>query len=754
MILDRKQLWTLWLGLALLISAFVWDSIFTGERNVYRYKEMIEANLQQQERAVETVINDKPFIERRLNVVMAGPAFKEDVSVVEKLQQQSFNICIFKGDSAVFWTRNDVLPNVGDCNVGDTIEGMTYTKLVERKQSQYELRYRTIENPIANHDGSKETKIVLAALIPLKRIYGAFEGKYLESHYIASSLIPTTMELIEGEKNKFTVKNIDNKVLCSLAIDLKNEADIVHDVGMITLLALGFFMFGKFGDRMAKQMLAQNESPMMGITFFIGTIVALRASIFFIEGSTLFPTTDLQLTPYSDAVFMHSLSELIINTVFLCWFSVFFNKEFRLPDFKQQPIWIKWSLGVGCYTIMIALNILSIGILNDLVGHWKNIVTFENLTDFNGQTIVTILSMSLIQLAVFLISHRLIVSVKDLDMNNWQTFIAQDVALGIGAVLYESYNFTASLPIIGYILFLFVYITIYHLFVKNKESNISWLVLWIIIFASIQAFFVSRLSIDKERKNLSDYAFNLASERDMVAEGHIKYLVDTIVKDPWIKTSTLMPFRIGIDPQHIQTQIKTFFDTDDYLSDNYSLRFSGINRTGEAVINPDSIKLPLLQQRFSESIFLQKECRCHFWTNKIGENAYLSHLELPLRKENPLSILMEFTRVDKVSSRIFTEILADKHYKRIPQLNEYSYAIYKNGVMVEQNQHGFFEPTINRFQIPPPGQEARQIVDNQDQVTYQSKDHVVVRISKYIPLSSQGFTLFIYFVLVLPSSCY
>ena len=41
---------------------------------------------------------------------------------------------------------------------------------------------------------------------------------------------------------------------------------------------------------------------------------------------------------------------------------------------------------------------------------------------------------------------------------------------------------------------------------------------------------------------------------------------------------------------------------------------------------------------------------------------------------------MEFTRVDKLSSRIFTEILAAKHYKKIPQLNEYSYAIYKNGI--------------------------------------------------------------------------
>lgn len=744
MILDRKQLLILWLGLGLLTVAFLWDGIFSGERNIYRYRDMIESNLQQQERTVDAVMNDRAFIERRLNVVLAGDKYQEDALRVEALQKQPFNFCLFKNDSAVFWTQNDVLPRMSDCGKADTVVGYTYSKLVEWKQSQYELRYRVLQ-----HDRSNTENAIIAVLIPIKRVYGSFEGEYLKNHYIASSLIPTTMDLVEGQKNKFTVKTIENKVLCSLAIDLKSELDRMHDIGMLVFLALGLFFLGKFGDRMAKQMLSQNESPMMGILFFIGTLFALRATIYFIEGSALFPTTDLQLAPYNNAVFMHSLSELIINTVFLFWFSVFFNKEFRLPDFKQQPLSMKWSLAVGCYTIVALLNILSIGIFNDLVSHWKNIVTFESLTEFNGQTIVTILSMSLIQMAVFLISHRLIVSVKDLDIKKWPLFFAQDAAIGIGAMLYQSYNFTASLPIIGYILFLFVYIAIYHKFITYKFSDISWLVIWVVIFAAIQSFFVSRFSIDKDNKNLKSFARDLANERDRVAEGHIKNLVDTIFRNPFIKTSMLMPFRMNVDPEHVRTQIKQFFEADDYLNDHYSMRLTGINRTGEAVINPDSIRLQQLQQRLTQSIFLAKECKCHFWTNKIGDNSYLTYTELPIRKENPLYIVMEFTRIDKMSSRIFTEILAAKHYKKIPQLNEYSYAIYKNGITVEQNQHGVFERTLSRSQIPPPGTDIQEVVGNQGQVTYQSIDNIVVRISKYLPVSSLGFTLFIYFILVL-----
>jgi two-component system, NtrC family, nitrogen regulation sensor histidine kinase NtrY len=743
MALDRKQLWILWIGMGLLIAAFVWDALYSGERNVIRYRDMIESDLQKQEKAIESVMDDKAFIERRINVVMAGAAFKEDVLRVERLQKEPFNICIFKGDSAVFWTRNDVLPLVSDCTQQSNASA-SLSKLVDLKQSQYELRYRTV-----NDIGTVDESVTIAALIPVKRVYGAFEGKYLENHFTASSLIPNNLELLEGGKNKFDVKTIEGKSLFSLSFDLKNDADRLHDIGMIILLALGFLLLSKFGDRMSKQMLVQNESPMMGITFFIGTIITLRACIHYIEGSQLLPTTDLQMAPYSDAVFMHSLSELIINTVFLFWFSVFFNKEFRLPDFRQQSLPMKWSLAVGCYSILVLLNILSIGIFNDLVLHWQGIMTFESLTEFNPQTIVTILSMGLIQMSVFLISHRMIDSVKNLELGKWQLFFAQDVAIGIGTILYQTYKFSPSLPIIGYALLLFVYISIFHLFIKTKETNISWLVIWVLVFAAMQAVFVSRFSIDKEKKALTDNAHLLANERDGVAEGHIKFLADTIVKDPWIKTSTLMPFRMSVDSRHIEERIKEHFDNDDYLSDHYSLRFSGINRTGEAIINPDSINLPQLHQRLSQSLLFSKDCKCQFWTNKIGEFSYLARVELPLRPENPLTIVMEFTRIDKMSSRIFTEILADKHYKRIQNLNEYNYAIYKNKISVEQNQHGTYERTISSSQIPQLEKELPDIVENQDQITYQSKDGIVVRISKYIPLSSQGFTLFIYFILVL-----
>ena len=748
MILDRKQLWILWIGLGLFISAFIWDAVFSGERNIYRYKYSIEKNLQAQERAVEKVLDDNAFIDRRINAVMSGAAFEQDINRVEALEQQPFNICILKGDSVIFWTHNDILPRFEDCDKQNMREGQTYTKLVELKQSQFEFRYRVFLTSVSNGENIIEDTIVVSALIPLKRMYGSFEGKYLESHYNASSLIPTSIELAKNGKKQFAVYTIEQKPLFSLALDFRNEADRLHDIGMIILLALGFFMLGMFGDRMSKQMLAQNESPMLGITFFIGTLVALRACILFIEGSKLLPTTDLELTPFSGAIFMHSLSELVINTVFLFWFSIFFNKEFRLPNFRQQPLWVKWSLAVGCYTILISLNILSIGVFNDLVSHWKDIMTYESLTDFNRQTIVTILSLGLIQISVFLISHRLIASVKELEITNTQLFFAQAVAIGIGMILYEAYHFSTSLPIAVYAIFLLVYIGIYHLFVKNKETNISWLVLWIIIFAAIQSFFVARLSTDKERNSLYIYAHNLARERDLVAEKYIHLLVDTIVKDPMIKTSTVLPFRIGVDPQHIEKQIKTFFESSDYLSDHYSLRFWGINRTGEAIINSDSIQLPQLQQRFSESYAI-KETNSSFWSNKKGEYAYLSHIELPVRKDNPLSILMEFTRVDRISSRIFTEILADKHYKMLGQLNEYNYAIYKNNILVEQNQHGTFERTINPNQLPPKGQSVYAIVNNLDQVTLQNADGIVVLISKYIPVSSQWFTLFIYFILAL-----
>ena len=408
--LEKNQLWTLWFGLGLFIAAFIWDGAFSLGNNTERYRNLLEKNLHQQERDAEAVLSDNAFVERRLTDKFTGTDFKADTARLDKLRDKPFNICFFKNDSLVFWTKNDVLPTKTDFG-DDTIIGKTHTRLVEIQGSQFELRSRRSARP----DGSRLT---VAALIPIRRNYNSFEGKFLENRFIASTLISSELSLMPTDATHVQMLTYEGHALCSL--QFKKNTDSIHDIGMLCLLVAGFLMLGFFGDRLAKQMLNEYESPMLGVSFFIGTLVVLRGCIWHIESSQFFPTTDLNTNDFQNATFMHSISALFINSVFLFWLAIFFNKEFRLPDFKQHPLWARGILAVGLFSIAVILNILSIGIFNDIVATptKEPALAFDNLNALNLRSTFTLCGLGLMQLSIFLITHRLIKSATELELTH------------------------------------------------------------------------------------------------------------------------------------------------------------------------------------------------------------------------------------------------------------------------------------------------------------------------------------------------
>ena len=608
MILDKKQLWILWIGLGLFLAAFGWDSYFSGDRNIQRYTATIEASLHKQEAAADKLFQDDAFIERRLEGKTDVGA-TSDLARTESLGNLSFNLCIFKQipsgkDSLVYWTHNDAL--VLPSEFADSLPmNKTQIKLVGIKNSQYELRYRKA----LDKNGDKYT---ISALLPVKKIYAPFESQQLASGYPASSYIPTALNVVATDRFKYKLTTYDNHIIGSFSSD--EDADRIHDIGVLILLTCGFFLLGFFSDRLAKQMLMQNESPMLGICFFVGGLVILRGCVWVIEtkGRFLMPTinTNLQLiNELENPIFIPSLSALVINTVFFFWFSVFFNKEFQLPNFTKSSVWMRGSLAFACYTAVVILNILIIGVFNDIINHLDSLLLFENLSDFNPQSLLALTALGVLQLSVFLVSHRLVKSANDLDLTNFQHFVAIDVAIAIGAFLYSLYGFSASLPAIVYVLVLFTYVGIFVQYIRTAKPGVMWLIQWILAFATIQAFFIAQFNEQKELTRLKKYAYTLADEHDPSAEFRLKLLVDTIGKDPILKSKTTWWLRSS-DSQSISLRIREVYENDAYLSNHYTLKTFSSKRTSEIVDSRDSLDRPTFGAQFDKASPVSADQSC------------------------------------------------------------------------------------------------------------------------------------------------
>ena len=737
MILNRRQLWILWIGLGLFIMAFVWHAYFSDEQNLNRYKATIEGHLHEMESKADKVLTDTVFIDHRLQEQFAGTDFKKDFEKVNILNTESFNFCIFKEGKLVFWTRHDVIPLESDCS--EININKINSKFVTIKESQFELRYRNLIEP----DGQKT---VVAALIPIKKMYPTFEGEYLKNHFTASRFIPTSVNLSEY-KQKQDIKTVEGNVLCYIN-SADTDSDFIHDFGMTSLLILSFFLIGIVGDRIAKQMLKQYSSPVYGALFFIAVMGLLRLCIYWIQNSTFLPFLMADTSDFRTAIFVRSLPELVIATSFLFWFSVFFNKDFKMPDYKDLNLWLRWTLASAFYCIIVLLIILCIGVFNDLVTRWDNLLAFDNLSDFNIQSLFALSVVGIMMFSIFLITHKLVIAINDLDLTKLQHFLAIDVSVTLGLIMFENYDL--KLPIWMYILFIFLYIAIFHHFIRYKTPGLIWLVQWVLAFSAIQAFFIARFNDQKDDKIIKDYAVNLARERDTLAERHIRFISNAIAEDPMIKTFSTFPIRVDIDPKKVSDKIIEHFNNDDYLSNQYGLRFFSFYQNNEALVPGDSLNLYSWVKQYEKGLlFDRKSTNVRFWSDKKGGFAYLSLVKVPVMPDNPILIGMEFKREDKLTSPVITELLVSKHYKAMRHLNDFSYAIYKNGQCTEQNIVGVYPKFISVAKAPAKDEMRDTLIGNRNELTYQNTEGVIVKIGKERSLTSQVFSLWMFIILVL-----
>jgi two-component system, NtrC family, nitrogen regulation sensor histidine kinase NtrY len=737
MILNRRQLWILWLGVGLFVMAFVWHGYFSGEQNLERYQSTIENHLHKMERKADAILSDKDFIDQRLQEQFVGTDFKKDFTRLDNLKLEPFNICIFKNKKLVFWTRHDVIPLESDFS--DTLSNKTISKFVFIKESQFELRYTHFWD-------ANGQSIISAALIPLKKIYSTFEGEYLKNHFSASSFIPVTILLTSDAKQKQRIKTLEGKPLCYLS-NSDTENDFVHDLGMSIFLILGFVLLGIVGDKIAKQMLKQYNSPAVGAVFFITVMSLLRLCIYWIQNSGMLPYLLANTSDFQSATFIRSLPELVIATSFLFWFSVFFNKDFILPDYKDLNLWLRWTLAAAFNCIIVLLLILCIGVFNDLVTSWDNLLSFDNLSDFEIRSLFTLSIVGIMMLSIFLITHKLIMAIYELNLTNFQHFLAVDVAVTLGIVMFQTYKL--ELPSWMYILLIFLYIGIFHNFIRYKTPGLIWLVQWVLAFSAIQAFFIARFNDQKDDKIIRNYAKNLARERDTLAERHIRLLSEIIAEDKMITTSSYYPIRADKDPQRVKELINEHFNSDEYLGNHYALRLIGFYQNNESFIG-DSLSLYSWGTQYEKGYLYDRTSpNIRFWTNRKGEFAYLSSIKIPAMPDNPMYIGMEIKRDDKLTSPVTSELLVNNHYKAMKHLNDFSYAIYKNGTCTEQNLIGIYNKFISLPKSLNKEVTTETIVGNRNELVYQNTEGVVVKIGKERSLTSQVFSLWMFIILIL-----
>ena len=664
---------------------------YNDARLLKGYTEEIATHLQYQEALIQTLIADTTFIEAQYKKSKEEPT---NYSIDPSLP---FNLCLYKQDKLIYWSNSIAFPN-------DELLGALQTQpiLFRKLSNGY---YRVAKYPIPTATSRGDFGV---SLIPIKWSYTSTLKHLKEQFEPIDKNISGTIGISTSPTN-FPIMDTDGQPICYLQ-EMGNFKDKTVLSWTLGLYLLSFLLLGFLLNTVALQ-LNQTNKAWVGPCFLLFTVFGIRYLSMYFGWTEQFD--ELQIFQSSFHKTNISIGDLLINIILLLWIVIFFHRES-----KANVISTNFSLGIR--TMLTTMNYLSVVLaLLLLISVFKSLVlnsgfpfNFKNVFNLEPYSIIAVMGIILLLFTQFIFSHRMMLAIRQIEM----TRKGRLGALFLATLL--------SLPIIHFIdlhipiyysaLIAFIFILTYDMFVDFENPGLIWLVVWIIFFAGFSSGLLNSYNYDKEVMDEFKFAQALAEEKDVLAEESLLRLDETF--------TAFIDKEKSLTNAEVKDAIGTIIFKENYLYNNYDYLI-------ECPATLDSLdwaihKTQLATQQKLEATTAPNHLR--YEPSKGGHYSY--QFDGTAHPLYPLSV--EFTKKGQKIATIYSELLLDKTFKDLKGLDAYSFAIYKNGKVVESDGISLNKISSAFEQTPEAGTYVRQTHEEYSDFLYNHDDITFVLLSK------------------------
>lgn len=688
------------------------EFIFTKDRNLRTYASRIELSLQKKEAKVWEILKDTAYINRMYKGMdkLNSHDQRVDLERLNGLTSEPFNICLYENDSLVFWTNTNVFLK------GEQLSVYAHEPELNKLQKLQNGHHVLIKKSFESQEVESRYAI---ALIPIRNNY-SLESAHLQNRFISEkNQIPKEI-IFSSKLNQYPIHSNDGDTLSWITSDgdFKDKTQLKW---ILVIYLLGFITLGVLINDVAIA-LVKKYRPWIGAAFLISVIFGIRYLTVYFEFTNNFSTLQSFSETFSTPVLnsTSSLGDLLINIILLLWMMVFFHREFEVQKFEGVSLPIRYGLtGLNYFSIILGILMIT-GVFKSLVMDSQIAFDFDNVLNLNFYSFLAILGIILLLIALFLFSHRMMLTIVKIGLNKNQRLLAFCAAMvfSIPVILLTDLNLEPW-PI------LFVAITFigaFDLFIDHHSPNMTWLVIWLVLFSSFSSLLLFKYNNDKDFEIRKAYAYELANFRDSLAEESFSSLRPTIDNDTNIRSLTANSSLYT--EQELEDLVEHHFSGNKYLYHNYSFSLSAFRLAeGSSLIDEQKDSLIYLQNRYNEA-----RQTAHAGLKFFLESGnYLMRTEIA--GEYPLVLFLEFEHKPSSHSKVYTELLLDQQYKDLRNLSQYDYAIYKDNILVGE-QGGEYTNTLTE-ELPPEGETKNLLYTSErSELIYHAPGGVVVKIGK------------------------
>lgn len=682
----RPMVW----ALALAVVSFVIGLAI--ERHAHQvpdpttYAQRMELALHSAEAEIEDLFRNSSLLFNAVEGYILG-------DTVAKYINKPYTLLIYNDhDSVVYWNNNKVLPYQSDIRYSrqDTIE-------------RYEMNgsvFLKIHRPYDFLIDDSTYHYNLEALIPLYRHY-SIQNNYLKDHFTLLPKAQSAFVELSETPTPYAVHDRQGEPIVYLkaSVDYPYHWYVIFSTLCYFLSAFLVLLAVYFTARH----LSRNKGYVLGgLLFFVGCLFLFRLLTILYN----FPVFHDQYAIFREQLsaahqwWLYSLGDFLVDSGLVFWLALYVARTIHVRDIQHYNHWQQWSLGAVGYTALMGGLAVVQSTINDIVRNSFISFEFDDFSNLDWYSLLSLLGMGLFLLSYFFLSYRFMRLIQHFRWSAQR----HAILIGIAWVVTMALSFFTAMDIWDRLMMTIgtlVNALVLQAFVNRNTISLAWVSIWLMLFSAYTTSILEKANNDKGVALREQYAHKLASERDFPMEKVFgERIAHQILDDGSLKISISNP--LSPSPRRQAIRLLTYRYLDNYFFGRYDYKvhlYTEQGRPFRGESRPYASFLDMWQHsKQTDSPYL------NFYSVPDGQYRYIA--KLPLTQNNVILgvVFIEFTpRKDFKKSNIYVELLSRNKDRLESIYSQYPYALYKHKERVTTNNPNFKAELPHNLPIPQPG---------------------------------------------------
>ncbi|MBC8051469.1 MAG: GHKL domain-containing protein [Sphingobacteriaceae bacterium] len=560
------------------------------------------------------------------------------------------------------------------------------------------------------------------AIIPLKANY-SYQNKHLRNEFARDLIKDNNLDIAginDGET--YNIRNSDGKYLLSVKLKsaITNSFYSKLELWMwIFAVFLGTVFINYVCISIANRGFVK-WSILIFFLYFLGLrIITLEYP--WIDSYFNLPLFDTR--HFSAGYFLPSLGDFLLNAIMVSWFIAFIHSYRHEIGIADKPI--SKAVSIAVFVLLGAIIFLTAYQQNEIFFQLitKSDINFNvtNILYLSSYSWLGILLMCVAILNIYLLIEVALVIGEQLPLSNrlrFRVFLTATVVL---------FLLTAAFSGVSIFILLFAIVVClrgWAFYYKNHSYRLAIFLFSLLLFSIIASIKLSTFQFIKEREDRKLIAQKLQSADDPNAAFLFFSLEQKIVRDEF-----LIQFFKAQSPDRgaLKQKLRELY-FDGYLS-KYEITVLPYSTDEKSFFNDSTTLKSYKDLVFKGSIKVSE----NFYrvSNTFGFQNYFAIL--PIR-ENELdlgTLVVQLKAKTFEDPAAFPEILSEEKVNPNPELNDYSFAFYRNGKLISQK--GIYNYNlVNKDFIPKENQFVFVESYGYNHVVYQPNKNKIIVVSKPI----------------------